>query len=122
DALDALLAAADDRSLLRRHAAVLFLGQIGGAKAVAKLKDLLKKDQARLVQAAAADSLKQIPTKDAHDAAELFRVVEEDVLHSLLYSPRNRRFGPDFPVNEWVNLKIPVLAQGWGEIGWNHDP
>src|SRR5262249_47435225 len=38
-----------------------------------------------------------------------------------VYAPRNSRFGPDFPVNEWVNLKIPVRATGWGEIGWNYD-
>src|SRR5262249_23735201 len=57
DALDVLLAAADDKSLLRRHAAVLFLGQVGGPKAAAKLKEMLRKDPARLVQAAAAEGL-----------------------------------------------------------------
>src|SRR5262249_61747109 len=72
-ALDALLAAAGDKSLMRRHAAVLFLGHVGGPKAAAKLKDVLEKDEARLVRAAAADGLEQIGTKDALAAAAAFR-------------------------------------------------
>jgi hypothetical protein len=121
EALEVLLAAADSKSVLRRHAAVLFLGRIGGPKAAAKLKDLVEKDPARLVRAAAADGLEQIGTKEALAAAEAFRKAEAG-LPTLVYQPRNPRFGPDFPVNEWVNLKIGVRAQGWGEIGWNHDP
>lgn len=120
EALDALLAAADSPALLRRHAAVLFLGRIGGPKAAAKLKEVLEKDNARLVRAAAADGLDQIGTTDARTAVAAFRKADAG-LPPLVYQPRNPRFGPDFPVNEWVNLKIPVLAQGWGEIGWNHD-
>ena len=54
-------------------------------------------------------------------AAEAFRKADAG-LPALVYRPRNPRFGPDFPVNEWVNLKITVRAQGWGEIGWNYDP
>jgi HEAT repeat protein len=134
DALDALLAAipltpaplpSGERgnkagALHRRHAAVLFLGQIGGPRAEAKLKDVLEKEKARLVRAAAADGLEQIGTKDARAAAAAFRLADRG-LPPLVYAPRNPRFGADFPVNEWVNLKIRVQAQGWGEIGWNYD-
>jgi hypothetical protein len=121
DALEVLLAAADDKSLLRRHAAVLFIGQIGGPKAVTKLKEVVAKDSARLVRAAAADGLEQIGTKDALAGAEAFRKADAGP-PPLVYQPRNPRFGADFPVNEWVNLKITVQAQGWGEMGWCHDP
>src|SRR5262249_24382036 len=69
DALGALLAAAGDRSLLRRHAAVLFLGHIGGPKVAASLKEIVENDPVRLVRAAAADGLEQIGTKDASAAA-----------------------------------------------------
>jgi hypothetical protein len=120
DALKALLRPADDRSLLRRHAAVLFLGHIGGPKAEAKLKQVLEKETARLVRAAAAHGLRQIGTSEALAAAEAFRRVDAG-LPTLVYQPRNGRFGPDFPVNEWVDLKIEVQAQGWGEIGWTYD-
>src|SRR5262249_14508485 len=64
-ALEALIEAAHSTSLARRHAAVLFLAQIGGPKAEANLKDAIEKDPARLVRAAAADALKQVGTKDA---------------------------------------------------------
>jgi HEAT repeat protein len=121
EALEVLLSAADSPALLRRHAAVLFLGRIGGPKAEAKLRDILGKDGPRLVKAAAADGLEQIGTKDALAAAAAFRKADAGP-PPLVYQPRNPRFGPDFPVNEWVNLKITVLAQGWGEMGWNHDP
>lgn len=120
DALDVLLAAADDKSLLRRHAAVLFIGRIGGPKAAAKLKEVVAKDPARLVRAAAADGLEQIGTKDALAAVEAFRKADSGP-PPLVYQPRNPRFGADFPVNEWVNLKIAVQAQGWGEMGWCYD-
>jgi len=121
EALDVLLAAADSKALLRRHAAVLFLGRIGGPKAAAKLTDVLDKEPARLVRAAAADGLEQIGTSEALAAAAAFRKADAG-LPTLVYQPRNPRFGPEFPVNEWVNLKITVQAQGWGEMGWNHDP
>ncbi len=122
DALAALLAAADDRALARRHAAVLFLGRIGGPAAEAKLKKIVAdSEQPRLVRAAAADGLEQIGSKEALTAAGAFRKADAGP-PPLVYSPRNPRFGPDFPVNTWVNLKITVQAQGWGEIGWNHDP
>jgi HEAT repeat protein len=120
DALDTLLAAADSKSPLRRHAAVLSLGRIGGPKATGKLKGVLEKDPARLVRAAAADGLEQIGTQDALTVAATFRKADAG-LPPLVYQPRNPRFGGGFPVNEWVNLKIAVQAQGWGEIGWNHD-
>lgn len=121
EALEVLIAAADTKSLHRRHAALLFIGHIGGPRAQAKLIEIVKSDSPRLVKAAAADGLEQIGTKDALAAAEAFRKSDAG-LPALIYSPRNPRFGPDFPVNEWVNLKITVQAQGWGEIGWNHDP
>lgn len=121
DALEVLLTAAESKSHLRRHAAVLFLGRIGGPKATMKLKEVLDKDSFRLVRAAAADGLEQIGTKEALLAAEKFRKADAG-LPTLVYQPCNPRFGADFPVNEWVNLKITVQAQGWGEIGWNHDP
>ena len=73
------------------------------------------------MKAAAAHGLEQIGTKDALAAAAAFRKADAGP-PPLVYQPRNPRFGPDFPVNEWVNLKITVLAQGWGEMGWNHDP
>jgi HEAT repeat protein len=120
DALEVLVAAADSKSLHRRHAAVLALGQIGGPIVEAKLTAILKKEDARLVKAAAVDGLEQIGTKDALASAAAFRKVDAG-LPPLVYSPRNPRFGPDFPVSEWVNLKITVQAQGWGEIGWNYD-
>jgi len=100
---------------------VLFLGHIGGPKAETVLADILKNDPGRLVRAAAADGLEQIGTKAVRAAVETFRKADAGP-PSLVFSPRNRRFGPDFPVNEWVNLKITVQAQGWGEIGWNYDP
>lgn len=122
DALDALLAAADSRSLHRRHAAVLALGHIGGPQAEKKLKVLAaNEEQPRLVRAAAADGLAQIGTIDALAAAAAFRKADAGP-PPLVYSPRNPRFGADFPINTWVDLKISVLAQGWGEIGWNYDP
>jgi hypothetical protein len=121
EALDVLLAAADSKAVLHRHAAILFLGRIGGPKSQAKLKEVLEKDPARLVRAAAADGLEQIATREALEAAAVFRKADAG-LPPLVYQPRNPRFGADFPVNEWVNLKITVQAQGWGEIGWNHDP
>jgi HEAT repeat protein len=121
DAIDALLAAADGKRLLHRHAAVLFLGRIGGPRAEVKLLEVVEKDPARLVRAAAAHGLEQIGTAGALAAAEAFRTADAGP-PPLVYAPRNPRFGPDFPVNEWVNLKIAVQAQGWGEIGWNYDP
>ncbi|HJZ58086.1 MAG TPA: HEAT repeat domain-containing protein, partial [Gemmataceae bacterium] len=122
DALDALLAAADSTSLHRRHAAVLGLGRIGGPKAEAKLKAVVEDEkQPRLVRAAAADGLAQIGTPDVLAAAAAFYKADAGP-PPLVYDPRNPRFGPDFPVNRWVDLKITVQAQGWGEIGWNYDP
>ncbi len=121
DALDALLDASADKSLHRRHAAVLALGRIGGTKAESRLRTLAEdKDEARLVRAVAADGLEQIDTKDARAAAAAFRKADAGI-PALVYQPRNPRFGADFPVNKWVDLKITVQAQGWGEIGWNYD-
>src|SRR5213076_1825736 len=104
-----------------RHAAIMALGRIGGPKAETKLKAVLGREEPRLVRAAAADSLEQIGTKEALTTAAAFRKADAGP-PPLISSPRNPRFGADFPINEWVNLKITVQAQGWGEIGWNHDP
>ncbi|MHC4917691.1 MAG: HEAT repeat domain-containing protein, partial [Planctomycetota bacterium] len=41
DALEALLAASKDGQRTRRHAATLYLGRIGGPKAIARLKEVL---------------------------------------------------------------------------------
>jgi HEAT repeat protein len=120
DALDALLAAADSKALHRRHASVLALGSVGGPKAEAKLRKVVEDEPARLVRAAAADGLEQIGTRDALAAAAAFRKADAGP-PPLVYQPRNARFDKDFPVNEWVNLKITVQAQGWGEMGWNYD-
>ncbi len=122
DAFDALHATGADKSLHRRHAVALALGQIGGIKAEARLKQFTEdKNEARLVCAAAADGLEQIGTKDAIAAARAFRQADTGI-PTLIYQPRNKRFGAGFPVNKWVDLKITVQAQGWGEIGWNYDP
>jgi HEAT repeat protein len=122
DALDHLHATDADKSLHRRHAVVMALGRIGGIKAEVRLKQLAEdQNEARLVRAAAADGLEQIGTKGARAAAEAFRKADAGI-PALVYQPRNKRFGPDFPVNTWVDLKITVQAQGWGEIGWNYDP
>jgi HEAT repeat protein len=121
EALHALLGAAEDKSPLRRQAAVLFAGRIGGPRALAALTEIVAKDPSRLVRAAAADALEQIGTPEALSLVATFRKADAGP-PPLEYRPRNARFGPDFPVNEWVNLKITVQAQGWGEIGWNHDP
>jgi HEAT repeat protein len=121
EALDVLLGALEEKSQLRRQAAVLCAGRIGGLKVAAQLAEIVAKDPARLVRAAAADGLEQIGTPDALAAVAAFRKADAGP-PVLEYRPRNPRFGPDFPVNEWVNLRITVQAQGWGEIGWNHDP
>jgi HEAT repeat protein len=122
DALDVLHATDANKSLHRRHAVVLALGRIGGIKAEARLAELAAdKNEPRLVRAAAADGLEQFGTRDALAAAKAFRAADAGI-PTLTYQPRNARFGPDFPVNKWVDLKITVQAQGWGEIGWNHDP
>ena len=121
EALAALLAAADAPERQRRHAAVLFLGRIGGPEAVRKLAEVLGKDPERLVRAAAADALEQIGAKEGLEAAAAFRKADEG-LPALVYQPRNKRFGPEFPENEWVNLGIGVIAyDNWGEMGWNYD-
>ncbi len=122
DALDVLHATDADKSLHRRHAVAMALGRVGGIKAEARLKALAEDEtEARLVRAAAADGLEQIGTKDARTAAGAFRKADAGI-PTLVYQPRNTRFGADFPVNRWVDLKITVQAQGWGEIGWNYDP
>ncbi len=122
DALDVLHATDADKSLHRRHAVALALGRVGGINAEARLKALSEdRTEARLVRAAAADGLEQIGTKDAITAAAAFRRSDAGI-PTLTYQPRNERFGADFPVNKWVDLKITVQAQGWGEIGWNYDP
>ena len=104
-----------------RHAATLFLGQIGGPKTTARLRELLDKDDDRLVRAAAADGLEQIGGKESQAIVAAFRKADAG-LPALVHQPRNPRFGPDFPVNQWVNLKIRIKTDSaFGEMGWNYD-
>ena len=121
-ALDALLTSTKSPVRFRRHAATLFLGRIGGPRAVARLLELLDKDADRLVRAAAADGLEQVGTPEALAAVQKFRRADT-AWPSMVYQPRNARFGADFPSNEWVNLKIRIEAHAeFGEMGWNYDP
>lgn len=119
EALDALLAAAESNGRVRRHAAALGLGQIGGPKAAVRLQELLK-DSDRLIRAAAADGLEQI-ARGNHPLAAAFRKREAG-LPEIIHQPRNPRFGPDFPVKQWVNLKLRIHTDSaFGEMGWNYD-
>lgn len=128
EALDALLLASASENRFRAHAATLFLGQIGGPKAIARLQKIAKGEAEyaphrtdRLILAAAADALEQIGDKESQPLVAVFRRCDAG-LPPLAYRPRNPRFGKDFPVNEWVNLKLPVQAHAaWGEMGWNYD-
>jgi HEAT repeat protein len=121
EALAALLAASDSTVRVRRHAAALSLGQIGGPTATARLRVLLEKDADRLVRAAAADGLEQIGDQDSQTAVAAFRKTDAGV-PEMVYRPRHPRFGPDFPVNQWVNLKIRIKTDSaYGEMGWNYD-
>lgn len=121
DALAALLEAAQSKDRFRRHAAALFLGQIGGPKATARLRELLDQDSDRLIRAAAADGLEQCGATDGAAAVAAFRKTDA-ALPERAYQPRNPRFGADFPVNEWVNLKVKIHAFAeFGEMGWNYD-
>ncbi len=121
EALSALLGATESKGRVRRHAAALALGQIGGPKAMARLRELLEKDGDRLVRAAAADGLEQIGARESQEEAAAFRKAEGG-LPEFVYQPRNPRFGPDFPVNQWVNLKIRIKTDSaFGEMGWNYD-
>ncbi len=121
DAVQLLLAAAQSPDRLRRHAAVLFLGRIGGPDATRTLLKIIQHDDDRLVRAAAADALEQIGTKEAIAAAEQFHHADQGP-PSLAYAPRNPRFSLEFPVNEWVDLKIRIRAYAeYGEMGWNYD-
>ncbi|MSQ96861.1 MAG: HEAT repeat domain-containing protein [Gemmataceae bacterium] len=121
EALDALLAATENEVRVRRHAATLFLGQIGGPKAIVRLRELLDKDADRLVRAAATDGLEQIGAKDDQIAVAAFRNADAG-FPAMVHQPRNPRFGSDFPVNQWVNLKIRIRTDSaFGEMGWNYD-
>lgn len=121
EALEALLAASESNERVRRHAAALFLGQLGGLKANARLREMFDKDADRLVRAAAADGLEQIGVKDSQAVVAAFRKADAG-LPQIVHQPRNPRFGPDFPVNKWVNLKISIKADSpFGEMGWNYD-
>jgi hypothetical protein len=120
-ALDALVAATASEVRFRRHAATLFLGQIGGRKAITRLRELLEKDADRLIRAAAADGLEQAGDGEALPAVAAFRKTDAE-LPQRAYQPRSSRFAADFPVNEWVNLKVRIQAFAeFGEMGWNYD-
>lgn len=118
-ARDALLDATTSADRLRRHAAVLSLGRIGGPKATDRLAEILSNDADRLVRAAAADALEQAGV--GHPAIAAFRKADAPV-PAATYRPRNARFGADFPVGEWVDLKVRIQAfAAFGEMGWNYD-
>ncbi len=121
EALDALLPATESPVRVRHHATTLFLGQIGGPKAVARLREVLEKETDRIVLAAAADGLEQIGTEGRLAVGAAFRKADAG-FPEMVHQPRNPRFGPDFPVNKWVDLKIPIKVDSeFGEIGWNYD-
>lgn len=121
EAADELLDATNSKSRLRRHAATLFLGRIGGLKVETRLIEILNKDPERLVRAGAADALEQIGGEKNLAAVAKFRQADAP-LPVATYQLRNPRFGADFPVNEWVNLKIRIEAFAeFGEMGWNYD-
>jgi hypothetical protein len=121
DALAALLEAADSPDRFRRHAAVLFLGRIGGPAAEEKLVAIVGDETDRFVRTAAADALEQVGTERALAAAVQFREADAG-LPALTYAPRNERFGGDFPVNEWVDTQVRIRAYAaYGEMGWNYD-
>src|SRR5262249_19586743 len=65
ESFETLLRASESKVRVRRHAAVLFLGHIGGLQADLCLREILAKDTDRLVRAAAADALEQIGLKDS---------------------------------------------------------
>lgn len=120
EALDALLAASESNVRVRRHVAALCLGQIGGPQAGSRLQELLK-DSDRLICAAAADGLEQIDAKGNHPHVAAFRKIDAG-LPEIIHEPRNPRFGSDFPVKQWLNLKIPIKTDSaFGEMGWNYD-
>jgi hypothetical protein len=121
EAMEALLEATRSANRLRRHAAALFLGRIGGPTAAARLMEMLDEDRGRLVRAAAANALEQIGGPAHRATVEKFRQADAP-LPVLVHQPRNARFGADFPVNEWVNLKVRIGAFAeFGEMGWNYD-
>ena len=119
EALEALITASRSPDRFRRHAATLFLGRIGGPRAVERLEQVLDDESDRLVRAAAADALEQIGA--APEAVAAFRESDRG-LPRLEYQPRNERLGADFPTGEWVNLGIRIRAfANYGEMGWNYD-
>ncbi|MEX0715299.1 MAG: HEAT repeat domain-containing protein [Planctomycetaceae bacterium] len=120
EAAEALIAAADSDVRERRHAATLFLGRIGGPAAITKLLERVRDDD-RFIAAAAADALAQIGDERGQQAVAEFRQRDAG-LPPLVFQPRNKRFGKDFPVNEWVDLGIRIEAHAaFGEMGWNYD-
>ena len=121
EALQALLAASRSPVRVRRHAATLYLGRIGGPAAAARLKEILGSEKDRLVRAAAARALEETGGADALAAAQKFRAVDKGV-PPLVYRPRNRKFGPGFAAGKWVSLGIGIKAYAaYGEMGWNYD-
>lgn len=115
-----LIAQLKNENRLRRHWAVIGLGKIGGADAIAALTDLLREDEKRmdrLVRKAAAELLKEMgPLSD--DAKKLIASFEEGDRNLVPeYRPRNAKFGDAFPENTEVAIKEhkPVTYCSIGE-------
>lgn len=118
-ALESLLAASRSDDRFRKHAAVLFLGRIGGPEAVKRLEQVLGEESDRFVRAAAADALEQIGS--AGEAVAAFRKADA-APPAPKFEPRNKRLGKDFAPGQWVDLKIRIRAfANYGEMGWNYD-
>ncbi|MFC1479530.1 HEAT repeat domain-containing protein [Planctomycetota bacterium] len=120
-ALEALVQASKSPARVRRHAAVLYLGQIGGPKASARLKEILSREKDRLIRRAAVQALEEIGIADTAALVKEFHKKDKGCL-PLVYKPRNSKFGPSFQTGKWVDLKIRIKAYAaYGEMGWNYD-
>ncbi len=118
-ALESLLSASQSDDRFRKHAAVLFLGRIGGPTATKRLELVLTEDSDRFIRAAAADALEQIGS--ASDSVAAFRKADASP-PTPKFEPRNKRLGKGFASGQWVDLKIRIRAfANYGEMGWSYD-